>query len=568
MLPAGDNVETSSSGTAGTAKTAKPAPLVKSFASLLRPSPWTGASKPPQDGGIQVNTPKSSEGTVYHSSGVVSAHTEQSSSNQSRLAIPTSSQVGFSVPALDTEDKEHHLLAALAPRQHANLLQLLKSGTSLVSRGNEPGTAPSLKPHIIPRGLVNTGNICFANAILQALVYTPPLWRLFDELGKSGLITERQARDTPITAAVIGFINEFKPKSGPGPDPMLPRNSFKATDLYSSLRSNARFDAMRLGQQEDAEEFLGFFLDSLHEECCRLLNLLGDTGSNLAPPQPGEVRSDLHDTLSGDNTSTREDDDWQEVGKRNRAVVTRTMKSTESAITSIFGGKFRSVLRASGRPDSASIEEWRCLQLDIQPPHIKTIEDALHSVSTIETVSIQSRQGISVEATKQMLIEQLPPILILHLKRFVYDPITGIGKNTKTVRFGPDLDIRSDLLSPNGRRGQVQRYKLYGVVYHHGLQATGGHYTLDVLHPNPLEYLDSSTKESNKHNQQPSSAQNNKSTSDERWVRFNDEVVRLLTPENLFGRTGAWGQELVDDARMDSREDKAAYLLLYRRVLK
>jgi ubiquitin carboxyl-terminal hydrolase 10 len=78
-----------------------------------------------------------------------------------------------------------------------------------------------------------------------------------------------------------------------------------------------------------------------------------------------------------------------------------------------------------------------------QPQHVKTIEDALHSLTTIETVSVQSRQGISVEATKQMLIEQLPPILILHLKRFVYDPITGIGKNTKTVRFGPDLDIRS-----------------------------------------------------------------------------------------------------------------------------
>lgn len=42
------------------------------------------------------------------------------------------------------------------------------------------------------------------------------------------------------------------------------------------------------------------------------------------------------------------------------------MKNAESAITAIFGGKFRSVLRASGRPDSASVEEWRCLQLDIQ----------------------------------------------------------------------------------------------------------------------------------------------------------------------------------------------------------
>jgi ubiquitin carboxyl-terminal hydrolase 10 len=131
----------------------------------------------------------------------------------------------------------------------------------------------------------------------------------------------------------------------------------------------------------------------------------------------------------------------------------------------------------------------------------------------------------------------------------------------------PLIVVLADLLSPNGRRGQVQKYKLYGVVYHHGLHATGGHYTLDVLHPNPLEHLDTSSKESSKRAPQLSSDIQTKATS-ERWVRFNDEVVRLLTPGDVFGRIGPWGQELVTDVKVDNREDKAAYLLLYRRVQK
>lgn len=46
-----------------------------------------------------------------------------------------------------------------------------------------------------------------------------------------------------------------------------------------------------------------------------------------------------------------------------------------------------------------------------------------------------------------MLIESLPPVLILHVKRFVYDPVSGIGKNGKEVKFGPELEIRNGMCS-------------------------------------------------------------------------------------------------------------------------
>ena len=42
------------------------------------------------------------------------------------------------------------------------------------------------------------------------------------------------------------------------------------------------------------------------------------------------------------------------------------IKSADSPITRIFGGKFRSTLRAPLQKDSVIVEDWRALRLDIQ----------------------------------------------------------------------------------------------------------------------------------------------------------------------------------------------------------
>lgn len=44
----------------------------------------------------------------------------------------------------------------------------------------------------------------------------------------------------------------------------------------------------------------------------------------------------------------------------------RQVRATESPITRIFGGKFRSTLKVPHQKDSVLIEDWRSLPLDIQ----------------------------------------------------------------------------------------------------------------------------------------------------------------------------------------------------------
>jgi ubiquitin carboxyl-terminal hydrolase 10 len=50
-----------------------------------------------------------------------------------------------------------------------------------------------------------------------------------------------------------------------------------------------------------------------------------------------------------------------------------------------------------------------------------------------------------------VLIEALPPVLVIHLKRFLYDAATGdVIKISKSIQFGPELEIPSgtDFLLP------------------------------------------------------------------------------------------------------------------------
>ena len=51
------------------------------------------------------------------------------------------------------------------------------------------------------------------------------------------------------------------------------------------------------------------------------------------------------------------------------------------------------------------------------------------------------------DASQQMLIEALPPVLVLHLKRFRYDAAAGgVVKIGKPVHFPHELDIPFDML--------------------------------------------------------------------------------------------------------------------------
>jgi hypothetical protein len=71
---------------------------------------------------------------------------------------------------------------------------------------------------------------------------------------------------------------------------------------------------------------------------------------------------------------------------------------------------------------------------------VHAIEDALARISHLQPVQLDP-SGFS-EASQQVLIETVPPVLVLHLKRFLYDVAeAGMVKINKPVRFAPELEI-------------------------------------------------------------------------------------------------------------------------------
>ncbi|PNP43309.1 hypothetical protein TGAMA5MH_04766 [Trichoderma gamsii] len=356
-----------------------------------------------------------------------------------------------------------------------------------------------------PRGLINTGNMCYMNSVLQVLMFCLPFYDLLDQVGKRAAHSFKS--ETPMIDALIMFMREYRVLKSSASVEQLNRNlrsedlerygePFTPEFVYDAIRQLSRFDSMRRGHQQDAEEFLGFLLQSLDDECTHVMKDL----------------SIVSEEVPSSNTSTggsvANSDDWLEVGRKQRAAVSRLSgHNTSTPITKIFGGLLRSEFRVPGLKDSITTERYQPLQLDIQSPDVRNVVDALRGLTRPERIQgdFNSPRGKDVVATKQVFIESLPPVLILHLKRFQFDAEGhGTVKIWKKVGYPLELEIPREALSRQKRDSSMPRYKLISVVYHHGKNASGGHYTVDVRRQDGRE-----------------------------WIRLDDTVIRRIRPEDV-----------------------------------
>lgn len=246
----------------------------------------------------------------------------------------------------------------------------------------------------------------------------------------------------------------------------------------------------------------------MHDECSRAMKSQ-TSSSGASTPTNGVLPS----TSEASGPSAATEDEWLEVGRKQKAAITRSSGAiaTESPITKIFGGKLRSELRVPGMKNSVTLEPYQPLQLDIGAANVTNIVDALKGLTRSETLhgTFNSPRGPGSNATKQVTIETLPQVLILHLKRFQYDNTGGTQKIWKKVGYPLDLEIPKEVFPQHKRggllaHGGLPKYRLVSVVYHHGKNASGGHYTVDVRRQEGRE-----------------------------WIRLDDTVIRRVRSEDV-----------------------------------
>ncbi|CRG83188.1 ubiquitin carboxyl-terminal hydrolase 10 [Talaromyces islandicus] len=382
-----------------------------------------------------------------------------------------------------------------------------------------------------PRGLVNTGNMCYMNSVLQILAFCVPFYQFLDHIGRRAAHSFKS--NVPLIDSTIMFMREFRVIDAAVSEELLRMrlkhkeleeygSAFTPEFVYEVIRELPRFRDMRRGHQQDAQEFLGFFLEELHEECAQALQSGIGTGA--------EQTADIASSDSGA-------DGWLEVGHKQKAAITRSSGDInfESPITKIFGGKIRSEFKVPGNKNSVTLEPYQPLQLDIGSPEVNNIIDALKGLTKPETIhgDFNSPRGSRVSATKQVFIETLPPVLILHLKRFQYDSVTrGTQKIWKKIGYPLELEIPREVFPPNRRNamaihGGLPKYRLIGVIYHHGKNASGGHYTVDVRRQDGRE-----------------------------WIRMDDTVIRRVRSEDVAEAGGEEDPKVLAAALEQHKRDR------------
>ncbi|KAH7293914.1 hypothetical protein KP509_28G047700 [Ceratopteris richardii] len=338
-----------------------------------------------------------------------------------------------------------------------------------------------------PRGLVNKGNLCFLNATLQALLSCSSFIHLLHVLQERGV----PKTGFPTISAYVDFFKEFelqpkaekqadKPPSDVG-RPFVPSMFDDILHQFNPQQPATRAPRSR---QEDAQEFLIFAMDRLHDE---LLRLDGNE-ENIADAKNIAVQA------------ANEDDDWETVGPKNRTALVRTHAFCKSALSDIFGGDLYSVIKTRGSKASATVQPFLVLHLDIMSDAVDTVEDALRLFAAPETLdgykAPVGKAGV-VSASKSVKIQSLPRILILHMKRFSYGA-QGSSKLHKMVHFPLNLTLGRDLLATQSSGIESRNYELVATVTHHGKDPSRGHYTAH-------------SKQSNG-----------------QWLRYDDAVVSLV----------------------------------------
>lgn len=283
----------------------------------------------------------------------------------------------------------------------------------------------------IGAGLVNLGNTCFMNTVIQCLTYCPPL---------ANYLLHQDNHCAKCKTINFCMMCELQKHMRRALD--KPGDAIKPIYIYQRLKAIAKH--FQFGQQEDAHEFLRYVVDNLWKAA--LAN--HDGGPKLDPAS----------------------------------------KET-TVVNEIFGGYHRSqVICMRCKKTSNTYDHFMDLILDIK--NASSLEKALEKFVEPELLQNDNaykcpRCNVKVEAQKRFTVHRPPNVATFQFKRFDSNRMFG-GKITKHVSYPERLEMRPFM---SDKQGGAVTYRLNAVLVHLGASCNSGHYFCFVRNSNGIWYL-------------------------------------------------------------------------------
>jgi len=296
-------------------------------------------------------------------------------------------------------------------------------------------TSYTVPRHLVGlRGLLNLGNTCFMNVILQAFLHNPLLRNFFLADMHNWRVCKRSSETEKICLGCeLDYL--FAQVFSGARAPYNPHHF-----LYSMWKHEDSFIGY---EQQDAHEFLISILNGVHTHC-------GGT--------PNKCKCIVHRVFSG--------------GLRSDVTCVKC-----GNVSTSYEPFFDISLDIPKSPSSSGDCKFSdCLKQYTHPERLESEEKFFCG-------NCKSYQG----CIKQLSFKTLPLVLCFHMKRFeqIFGPKTMSSKVDTYIAFPEVLDmtpyLSHSILNGGAAPGNEEVFDLFAVVNHHG-KMENGHYTAFIKH--------------------------------------------------------------------------------------
>ncbi|CCW71070.1 unnamed protein product [Phytomonas sp. Hart1] len=296
------------------------------------------------------------------------------------------------------------------------------------------------------RGIVNIGNSCYMNSVLQVINVTP--------LAKFFLQDDYMELFSNVDNKIVRVVNAFA---------FIIRELFHTETSFAISASTLKgaigvvCETFDNKIQQDANEFLRILLDMLH--------------SGLNENEGKIVKFSEIDNCKGTDEELSRKYWWQYSQKNSSIITTLCAFQERSCITCPLCDM-----------SSRSFQTTLGVELPIIEGNTVSVEDCLNAYCAKELLSNDSlylcpKCNKKVNATKQLSFFSTPEVLFITLKRFrKYGDFSNLAKINSEVFFQRSLDL-SPFISSNFSK---TKFSLAGIINHQG-NVHGGHYTSDTI---------------------------------------------------------------------------------------